>query len=189
MIDRVSAKYMALIKSVTTMDAEDMGAVRLALRMALEELAGQQQIGATAAKPLAVPLPVPVPVAVEAAPVREKKSSAPPAQANRNERFGFRFQGSDEELRERLIEAVRKMADELGRTPSRQEWDRKCQNLGLLSAGGFQNRIGLRWSELLTEAGLPLNINFAANFAAKPSDKEDKAESAESTFRGGAERG
>lgn len=190
MIDEIHGKYIALLKSVTKIEPEDMGAVRLALRLALEEqeeeagqrLAEAQFIiaGLSAEQRTCEPAKAPALPKKEIAPA-PAPSPAPAGTPNKPRpqtlNPGFRFQGTDGELREQTKMALRALAARFGRTPSRPEWNRACREFGLVTTDAITRRLNVSWYELCQEAGLQPNVPAGLTV------KEDKAENAESPFR------
>lgn len=68
---------------------------------------------------------------------------------------GFRFSGTDDELRTRTIAAIKRLAAvNAGQAPTVNDWDLSCRTFGLPTAAGIAGRLDTTWGKLTVEAGL-----------------------------------
>lgn len=100
---------------------------------------------------------------------------------------GRRLAVSNDELSEMAIAKIRRLAGQLGRTPTQKDWNEHLQP-DKPSLTSVKSRLEKSWNELVAEAGLTPNDNLIAMREAKKAKKtqteEAKAENAEAPFRG-----
>ncbi len=112
--------------------------------------------GANGDAPAGVTLtPSPAPLTIPA-------GDDPAAAGHRQRRpeTGFRFKGSNEELLARTITAIQTIAQELGRAPITEEYNARCNGMGLPTFDTLRTRLHMTWLQLV----------LAADLAPAPSD-------------------
>lgn len=74
---------------------------------------------------------------------------------------GTYFYGTDDQLREAVKALVMQMYGELGRAPSKTEFNGVCSQHNIPTVDAVVHRLGLRWSEIITQCGIEPNKSFA----------------------------
>jgi hypothetical protein len=115
--------------------------------------------------------------------------SPPPAHTNGSEPQAMRYSGrridmSDDEIRTVAIDVLRSMAAELGRTPTKREFEESTGNGKRPSVVTIKQRTGMSWSDLIAAADLEPNRNIAEIKAAAKQEREAGPENGTSNFRG-----
>lgn len=67
---------------------------------------------------------------------------------------GFRFGGTDDEMRQKVVAAIQELGKRLGETPTINDWDMQCRSFGLPTAAGILGRLDRSWTTLVVDAGL-----------------------------------
>jgi hypothetical protein len=230
MLTQIYDRYMIAIKDSTSMRPEDLGAVRLAMKMAMDELqrghreqlndmdsivadllSERDELRAASATDAAeilrlqtmedrlirwvaqhVHMPDGTDIADVVIAMLERGGatvSPPPAHTNGSEPQAMRYSGrridmSDDEIRTVAIDVLRSMAAELGRTPTKREFEESTGNGKRPSVVTIKQRTGMSWSDLIAAAGLEPNRNIAEIKAAAKQEREAGPENGTSNFRG-----
>lgn len=73
---------------------------------------------------------------------------------------GFRYKGTNAQLLEQTVAAIRTLATELGRSPTSTDWSERCGSFGLPTLETLRSRLDKTWLQLV----------LAADLAPAPSD-------------------
>ena len=98
---------------------------------------------------------------------------------------GRRLNMTDDELRTLAMTKIRQLAAELGRTPTKKDWNDHIQP-DEPSLTTLTYKLHKPWNQLIADAGLTPNLNShqrAAQIAAEQQEEEAPADNASSTFR------
>jgi hypothetical protein len=99
---------------------------------------------------------------------------------------GRRLNMTDDEVRSFALDKIRRLAAQLGHTPTQSDWNKHIE-ADEPSLAGVKNRLHKNWNDLVKAAGLEPNLNshqIAAQKNATEQEEEARTDDAASTFRG-----